>query len=293
MYPKELLPLYEEYRDKYAKYLADNRVYNVVSLVHLGFFNTKGWTYGPTSGPCYSAFTYSSGGSDGHVSLLKNNGFSEEDQRLFLTWMIKESPYKDCFVFDDIDYILKHRVIVTHSYIQTNLSQGALCHIRQLWESIMIIKGFLALAKAGMNKNLAFLLGHMIYVNENFFDTTEGTYPYHQPFSCEDITTSAVVNFVAGNLGKNKKRPINKEDPSYQGNTDVFSDKPRYQGQAAQKIFQVWVDGLLVPKTSTNNYKSPFSQVKPVIKSTFPLESLKVLAERENEFIKLCGESNA
>lgn len=91
----------------------------------------------------------------------KKEEVDEEEAIMFLDWLLNRSPYAETFITKSPHEALLHKVIVSSAHHPSNLMAAGLVASRRLWEYVFISRVFCDLAKAGVNEDLAFYLGHI------------------------------------------------------------------------------------------------------------------------------------
>lgn len=94
---------------------------------------------------------------EGRASWVKGYA-SDEATRLYITYLVGYSPYKDVFLTKDVDFILEHGYIIDASKPSRLVVAGCFA-TRQIWEKSERCEGFLSLYKAGIPLDLAFVFG--------------------------------------------------------------------------------------------------------------------------------------
>jgi hypothetical protein len=114
----------------------------------------------------------------------------------YLDWIVSESVYADAFLEDSAEQILRQGYCVTPSNIPANYLQSAMIALRKHWEIGHIAAVWWELVQKGVNKELAFVLGH--------FTATDGDDIYycatgdgHRIFNGYNLSKSTIKNFMA------------------------------------------------------------------------------------------------
>ena len=85
----------------------------------------------------------------------------------FVDYILNRSPYSAIFVEKDAKKALEERMVVASGDHPGNLVGAGLVALRRLWEYVFITQAAYELAKAGVNEDLAFFLGHLIQAKNN------------------------------------------------------------------------------------------------------------------------------
>jgi hypothetical protein len=121
----------------------------------------------------------------------------EKKAEAFLHWLLNESPYSESFVTKDAKEALSTSFLVSDANTPDNILVGGLISLRALTEVCMvqISTTWYELAKAGVDKNLAFLLGFMVRI-----DTAGAMYNncggHHSAIHPSYMTKEAASNFI-------------------------------------------------------------------------------------------------
>lgn len=100
--------------------------------------------------------------------LMKPRGgrlLEEEEALIFLDWLLNESPYSSTFITKSAQEALHYKTIISSAFHPSNLMAAGLVASRRLWEWEQVVRVFVDLVKAGVNKDLAFYLGHIFSGN--------------------------------------------------------------------------------------------------------------------------------
>lgn len=85
----------------------------------------------------------------------------------FVDYILNRSPYSAIFVEKDAEKALKERMVVVSGDHPGNLIGAGLVALRRLWEYVFVTQAAYELAKAGVNEDLAFFLGHLMQTKNN------------------------------------------------------------------------------------------------------------------------------
>lgn len=113
-------------------------------------------------------------GSKRVVNVLMNGeGYAtgrvldKEVELWFVDYILNRSPYAEGFITKDAKQALEQRYTISTGDVPSNLMAAGMVALRRLWEYPYVAKAAYDLAKAGVNEDLAFLLGHLIASNNN------------------------------------------------------------------------------------------------------------------------------
>lgn len=103
-------------------------------------------------------------------ALMKPGGdeLYEDEALLYLDWLLNRSPYSEVFITKSPHEALATKMIIADGSKPSNLMAAGLVASRRLWEYSYIARVFCDLAKAGVNEDLAYYLGH---ISSTSFDT--------------------------------------------------------------------------------------------------------------------------
>lgn len=155
--------------------------------------------------------SYSYKGSIGVVNcLIKNYGgnhgpgrwsdTTDEEKIMFLDWLVKRSPYKTAFVSKKATKILKQGAALLTSEAPGNILGGACVSMRRLWEHTIVLQVWCDLVKAGVNENLAYVLGHLAAGSKDKGLNWSNFAGWHVAINSNSWTTGQVKNFIEGKL---------------------------------------------------------------------------------------------
>lgn len=82
----------------------------------------------------------------------------------FVDYIINRSPYSETFISKDAAKCLEDKVTLSSGDHPSNLMVAGLVALRRLWEYSMVARAAYDLAQAGVNEDLAFVLGHLVSV---------------------------------------------------------------------------------------------------------------------------------
>lgn len=131
---------------------------------------------------------------------------TDEEKIMFLDWLAKRSPYKSAFVNKSGEKILKQGAALLTSEAPGNILGGACVSMRRLWEHTIVLQVWCDLVKAGVNENLAYVLGHLVAGGRDKGLNWGNFAGWHVAINSNSWTTGQVKNFVEGKLvGATKK----------------------------------------------------------------------------------------
>lgn len=99
-------------------------------------------------------------------SYANSNGryLPPEVELWFVDYIINRSPYSETFISKDAAKCLEDKVTLSSGDHPSNLMVAGLVALRRLWEYSMVARAAYDLAQAGVNEDLAFVLGHLVSV---------------------------------------------------------------------------------------------------------------------------------
>lgn len=131
---------------------------------------------------------------------------NDEEKIMFLDWLAKRSPYKGAFVNKSAKKMLKQGGALLTSEAPGNILGGACVSMRRLWEHSIVLQVWCDLVKAGVNENLAYVLGHCAAGSRSKGLNWGNFAGWHVAINSSSWTTGQVKNFVEGRLiGVTKK----------------------------------------------------------------------------------------
>lgn len=89
---------------------------------------------------------------------------SPEVELWFVDYIINRSPYSETFISKDAAKCLEGQVTLSSGDHPSNLMVAGLVALRRLWEYSMVARAAYDLSQAGVDEDLAFVLGHLISV---------------------------------------------------------------------------------------------------------------------------------
>lgn len=106
-------------------------------------------------------------------ALMSGEGYAtgrvldKEVEWWFVDYILNRSAYAESFVTKDATVALEQKYTVSTGDVPGNLMAAGMVALRRLWEYTYVAKAAYDLAKAGVNEDLAFLLGHLISTADN------------------------------------------------------------------------------------------------------------------------------
>ena len=114
---------------------------------------------------CHSDLSYNNDPDDiepnAIIDLVHNRVLDESILWTYFNWVINESIYRDAFVTKDIDWVMKHGVIVRTDMPSCYIT-GALIALRMSGEFPEDIRDWYTFVQKGINPALALLFGHFV-----------------------------------------------------------------------------------------------------------------------------------
>ena len=159
MLPSEHYEKYKDVIDQAFNEIVDHPV-NGYHTCYYGCINKTGqWIRNFDSGPCYGGVM----GLKGSVAIFnkviqRTRMINEENQAIFYDYLANHSPWADAFISKDTDKVMKNGLMVLQTDMPANYIIGAAIATRFMWETSRMMDRFVLLAKAGVNRDLAYLL---------------------------------------------------------------------------------------------------------------------------------------
>ena len=106
-------------------------------------------------------------------ALMTGEGYAtgrvldKEVELWFVDYILNRSPYAETFITKDAKKALEQRYTVSSGDHPSNLVAAGMVALRRLWEYTYVAAAAYSLAKAGVNEDLAFLLGHTVSTGNN------------------------------------------------------------------------------------------------------------------------------
>lgn len=91
--------------------------------------------------------------------------FDAKLARPWLDYLINRSIWKDIYLNNDVDQVLKDSCVVIHTNTPACLLMQALVATRHSWEYIPMMKAFSALVEGGCPEDMAILLAYLVSCN--------------------------------------------------------------------------------------------------------------------------------
>ncbi|MNM77696.1 hypothetical protein D3C81_895590 [compost metagenome] len=163
-------------------------------------------------------------------ALMSGEGYATgrvldgEVELWFVDYILNRSPYAETFITKDAVKALEQKYTISSGDTPVNLMAAGMVALRRLWEYTFVAKAAYDLAKAGVNEDLAFLLGHLINAQENpggqCATTWNGCHAGHCSINPGIMSWREVNNFLAHKL-VNPKRTL-AEGEYYNGYDQLF-----------------------------------------------------------------------
>ena len=106
-------------------------------------------------------------------ALMTGEGYAtgrvldREVELWFVDYILNRSPYAETFITKDAEKALEQRYTVSSGDHPSNLVAAGMVALRRLWEYTYVAAAAHSLARAGVNEDLAFLLGHTVSCSNN------------------------------------------------------------------------------------------------------------------------------
>lgn len=146
------------------------------------------------------------------TGLQDGEGYGENPGRIlahevevwYLDYILNRSPYADTFITKDAEKALEERLVVSNTEHADSLTGGAIVALRRLWEHVYVARAAYDLVQAGLNEDLAFLLGHCIQAPSNIKPDTTVSWSaclnWHTSIDPNAMGFEAVKKFVDKNF---------------------------------------------------------------------------------------------
>lgn len=101
-------------------------------------------------------------------ALMSGEGYAtgrvlpRETELWFVDYILNRSPYAETFISKDAEMALERKFTVSSGDYPANQVAAGLVALRRLWEYTCVAAAAYSLAQAGVNEDLAFLLGHLV-----------------------------------------------------------------------------------------------------------------------------------
>lgn len=192
-----------------------------------------------------------------------SSGATPYELRLpYLDWLLNESPWADSFVTKSAAQCLRMHTVVQDTTVPGNLMVGGAVALRRMWEQAPIFYVWNDLVKAGVNKNLAYILAHIANTGGSgkptgtmsWTNTQEGG---HQNLAIGYLTKSYALNFMNGVYKANGDY---KTTQTYMGYSHMFE----VGDNTNRKLFATWVrDNMPTKLEEEDKVEQPVAVVNP------------------------------
>lgn len=157
---------------------------------------------------CHSFLTQNSGVMYIITGLQEGSDYGDNPGRVldkevevwFLDYILNRSPYADTFVTKDAEEALEERLVVSSTDHEGCLVGGAIVALRRLWEHVYVAHSAYDLVQAGVNEDLAFILGHCIQapseIESNTIVSWTADLNWHTSIDPSYMGFGAVKNFM-------------------------------------------------------------------------------------------------
>lgn len=104
--------------------------------------------------------------------LMDGSGYAtgrilpKEVELWFVDYILNRSPYQSTFIEKDAEKALETQVTVSTGEVPANLMSAGMVALRRLWEYTSVAHTAYDLVQAGVNEDLAYVLGHLITCGE-------------------------------------------------------------------------------------------------------------------------------
>lgn len=182
----------------------------------------------------------------------------------FVDYIINRSPYSETFISKDAVKCLADKVTLSSGDHPSNLMVAGLVALRRLWEYSMVARAAYDLAQAGVNEDLAFVLGHLISVESKVADDSEAGWTYCHSGHCS--IDPSIMNFkVMKNFLAHKPQNLNPRWSEGKGRYDGYD---RMYGEQYDKS----ISGYVLDNFPYHLYKD---KAPPVVTNTNPFIAAK------------------
>ncbi|MNQ96273.1 hypothetical protein D3C85_1118690 [compost metagenome] len=145
----------------------------------------------------------------------------------FVDYILNRSPYADTFITKDAKQALEQKYTVSDGNHPANLMAAGMVALRRLWEYTYVAAAAYDLAKAGVNEDLAFLLGHTVNVQSVPKDDSPTTWSACTAGHCS-LTPSmgwkAIKNFLDHKVVQPKE--LYSKGGGYMGYDGMYGECP-------------------------------------------------------------------
>lgn len=275
---------------------AGNELKSKMNGVNWGCMNATAIVY-PDKDPdftletvCLAHMSRVESGSIAVVNMLmdqrEKEGFLTESEALqYMHWLLVDSPYAETFISKSAHQALLDKYTISDSMAPANLMVGGMVAVRRLWEFPIIARIFCDLTNRGVNKNLAYVLGHTV---AGSFER-EGSYDFSTLRGAHTSIGGAIAARAAGNFIKGvvitKSKPY-KESTYYYGYSTQFGDE--------DYSLHTFLMGLPRNKVEEKEDKNPFAKARVIRANSFTYDELiDHLVSHEKTILKKCGVDNA
>lgn len=150
----------------------------------------------------------------------------KEIELWFVGYILNRSPYAETFITKDAEKALEQRYTVSSGDHPANLVAAGMVALRRLWEYTYVAAAAYSLAKAGVNEDLAFLLGHTVSTSnaphEGSATSWTGLASGHCSINPAVMGWKEVQNFL--NHKVTKPNPLLSAGANYEGYDAMYGE---------------------------------------------------------------------
>lgn len=181
-----------------------------------------------------------------------------DDIKLYLNYLMNESPFRDSFLWKDPQLVIDNQVSVHNPHIPANVMVLGLFAYRLIWEKPYLVKFFSDLVSSGVNPHLAYYYAQCIEsytVNNEEVFKAKPTSLGHGGFSSYALGVKSLKAFISGQLSGKLDSDTYSKKGSYGGINACVSCDTDGSSRSTHKF---WEDNY-IPGQQQDIATNPFS----------------------------------
>lgn len=237
--------VWNEFYHKYSGYVAT-----------VGFLGSKGFAVNNNTA-CHASLNYPNkevGDILAVVSGLQSHGFSKEEEKIFVNYMLNESHWSRCFLNPSVKHVMEKRYWIGNPDVESNFLTNAMVATRLISEFPNRFKVFLAAMEEGLTGNEAYLLSMVLNINSDKFvwQVSSGHSPINGGNAKQLMKSFLIEGPVKARMGG-----VYKEVRGYRGLTSVWSGADSYESKGWDMFYAIVPAQEKVMKNLNIFYKPP------------------------------------
>lgn len=300
---EELLGLIKEHKLEElmvkGRVTSANAQYSIIKQTSDGRL-TQSWATNRRDG-CFGSMSNNSTGSRYIILHLqeKRPELTEEMELSYLDYLFNRSPLKDMYITKDPKWALETGNVFVDADVPGNMMMQAMISVRHLWEANYKVWTWHHLCEAGVNEDLAYLIGHGIVYTTVADQAQFMTDNNHSGFYISRISYPFVKRWLSRDMAYARPDTYFRTG-MYTGVADAFQsfqeqyEKGQTYGPYSARL-QGWYEKVICDNyTGTkSNYISPFKllldKLKKQVKCYDIKRVAKIIAAHQNGLFKEIG----